>query len=94
MDSTLSQGYSLLIFLYGGIVLGIIWDALRFVRRRFRGAAVFIVCDLLFSAVFLAVTAITFFLATNGVLRLYGALCMALGMHIAHRTLGRFAQLS
>lgn len=89
MNSTLSQPYTFLIFLYGGIATGLLYDAcavLRFLLQKLRAG---VAADLLFALGLLVALLITFFYATSGIPRLYGFGTMLLGFYIERATISR-----
>ena len=89
MNSTLSQEYTFLIFLYGGIAVGLLYDACMLLRSLFDRLHAGIAADVLF-AIFLFVSLVaTFFYATAGIPRLFGFASMLLGVHIEQQTVSK-----
>lgn len=87
--STLTQGYALLLFIYGGVVLGVLYDAARLMRLFARKRITAHLSDALFTAAFGAVSMGAFYVTTGGALRLYGFCAMGLGMALQQWAFGR-----
>ena len=90
MNETLTQGYALLVFLYAGIALGIIYDALRIIRLKFAGRIAGHLLDGVFVCALFLFLGIAFLLATGGELRLYGFLSAAFGAGLQQWAFGRW----
>ncbi len=88
MNNTLVQPASFLIFMYGGVVLGLIGCVFTRLRARFPGRAFCGLCDALLALSFFIVCAACFLVGTRGVLRLYGFLGLALGLLLARSSFG------
>lgn len=71
MKNTLLQLPALLTMVYGGIVTGIAYDALRLLRRLFPTGFVCVLCDMLFVILAVCITAVFLLAATGGELRAY-----------------------
>lgn len=71
MSNTLLQPASLLVLAYCGVVIGIIYDIFRLLRRLLLYRAVQIVLDVFFVIICVALTAFAMLLATNGEIRGY-----------------------
>lgn len=87
--STLTQGYALLLFVYAGILLGVLYDAARLLRLTAKKRLTMHLSDGLFALAFGAVSMGAFYVTTGGALRLYGFACMALGMTLQQWAFGR-----
>lgn len=83
LNHTLNQLYQGMVFLYGGLAAGILYELLAIIRRRCAGRAPETVCDALYAILATFATAVCFLFATGGVLRLYGFLILALGWLLA-----------
>lgn len=103
MDTTQTQGYALLLFLYLGAALGIVYDVLRLLRLAFDRRAATAVLDAVFCIAFLLGMGLAYFLVTGGAVRVYGILVTACGMllqqwafglPICKRIVKRFDRLS
>lgn len=79
MENTLLNGYALLAFLYGGIVIGLLSDCFFFLRRIIRSRLMLHLTDALMALLSGGIAEAVFFLVTGGGLRLYGFLLLALG---------------
>ena len=89
MNSTLSQPYTFLIFLYGGIVTGILYDLCALLRELFSKLNAHTAADILFSILFFLTLTATFFYATACILRLFGFLTMLLGILLEQQTVSK-----
>ena len=89
MDSTLLQPYELSAFLYGGFLLGLLWEESRLLRQLFPHRYFVHGIDLLFTCLGAAVIAITFYWANGGEFRLFGGLFLAFGALLVHGSLGQ-----
>ncbi len=88
MDTTLLQGYELMTFLYGGIVLGAAYELLDFLRRWLANRWFQHACDFLFVIAFGFTIAASFYIANGGEFRAFGALGMLAGFFAVRVTLG------
>lgn len=79
MPVTLSDGYALLAFLYTGIVLGMAYDACRFVRLTAKRKAFRTLSDVAFTVAFLCIFGFAQYTVTGFRLRAYPYLVAALG---------------
>lgn len=88
MDTTLLQGYELMAFLYGGIVLGAAYELSAFLRRCLANRWFQHACDFLFVVAFGIVLAASFYIANGGEFRSFGVLGMLAGFFAVRITLG------
>jgi len=80
MESTLNQPYIFLATVYGGIVLGLLYDIYRGIRIAFkRKKAVTIFFDILFSLSALVITVGVLYIVNSGEFRFYTFVGFALG---------------
>ncbi len=79
MKNTLLQFPALLTMLYGGILIGAVYDLFRLLRRIFHASFVQVLCDALFCAAFFILCALFLLLSTGGELRLYPVLGLLIG---------------
>jgi len=83
MESTLNQPYIFLATVYGGIVLGLIYDIYRGIRLLFkRKKAVTIIFDLLFALSALVLSAGVLYIVNSGDVRLYTFIGFILGFSL------------
>lgn len=89
MDSTLLQKYEFSAFLYGGLVLGLLFELFSrlnaWMPNRFFTHALDVLAVLL-SGIDIAAT---FYIANGGEFRLFGALAMAAGATLVHGSVGK-----
>lgn len=79
MQSTITQLYELIATVYSGLFIGLVYDALRLLRRLLRaGKVVTALFDLLFWALAALVAGLALFQINGGVVRLY-SLCGLFG---------------
>ncbi len=80
MQTTLTQISELLATIYSGLFIGLVYEALRLVRRVFRaGKWLTALLDILFWAIAALVAALALFLINGGNLRLYSVCGFLLG---------------
>jgi spore cortex biosynthesis protein YabQ len=80
MESTLNQPYIFLATVYGGIILGLIYDIYRGIRIMFnRKKAITIIFDVLFVLSALVISAGVLYIVNSGELRLYTFIGFVLG---------------
>lgn len=88
MSNTLLQPAAFLAMLYGGVIIGIIYDVLRFFRQIGRRPFVCVVCDGLFVILATLVTACTLLFATGGTIRPYLIVGLLAGCFLEQWSLG------
>ena len=89
MDSTLLQPYELTVFLYGGLLLGILTELNSLLRRLFPNRFFVHGLDLLLVALASVIIALTFYRANGGEFRLFGVLFLLFGVLLVHGSLGQ-----
>ena len=103
MDTTQTQGIALLLFVYLGAALGVVYDALRLLRLVFDKRWVTAVLDTVFCIAFLLGMCFAYYPVTGGAVRIYGILVAAcgfwlqqwaFGLPICKRIVKRFDRLS
>lgn len=80
MSNTLLQPASLLVLAYCGVVIGIIYDIFRLLRRLLLFRAVQAAADILFVIICVVLTAFAVLFATNGAIRGYLFLGLVAGV--------------
>ena len=71
MNNTLLQPAAFLVLAYGGSLAGLCYDALRLIRRIFRGRLMVTLCDGVFVLCAAGVLIISLLYATGGTIRPY-----------------------
>lgn len=71
MSNTLLQPAAFLTMLYGGVIIGIIYDVLRLFRQIGKHTFICVICDGIFVILATLVTACTLLFATGGIIRPY-----------------------
>ncbi len=88
MSNTLLQPVAFLAMLYCGVWIGLVYDALRFIRRVIKARIVHALCDGIFVLVSFCIIAAGFLTATGGTIRLYLCAAIAIGMLLQQWSIG------
>lgn len=82
MSNTLLQPAAFLAMLYGGAVIGMVYDILRFLRIVCKARIAQVICDGVFALLATLMTACTLLYASGGAIRPYLAAGLAAGFII------------
>lgn len=83
MESTLNQPYIFLATVYGGIILGLIYDIYRGIRAMFKNKkAITIIFDLLFILSALIISVGVLYIVNSGEIRFYTFIGFVLGFSL------------
>jgi spore cortex biosynthesis protein YabQ len=89
--SVSNQTLILLASIYGGLLLGLIFDLYRFARNTFRfGRITTIIGDIIFWAAGLALTLVIIYKSSSGLVRFYQLLGFSLGMAVYMKFISRY----
>ncbi|GEM_PF-3063269 len=79
IESTLNQWAELLFGIYGGILAGVSYEVLRFIRHMFNNKWVTVICDTAFWVCSVAISIYVMMMVNSGIFRVYILLAIMIG---------------